>query len=317
MRRAPLLVAVLTAASASCQLVYGLGDFHPADAGATTGAGGGTGGGGHGPIGGAAPCGSDPSVVCLAPAPGFNGTFHLVEGPPGVAPDRCASGATPKHFYQDPTAGCVACGCDAPPTPPCSAPEIDLFAMTNCPADGGVQLDKGSGNCLPTFGGSVEAAAAQPLACHSSGGGRSAKNWMTEITLCEVATTTEGCKGGESCVPTGEPICMIQNGAVADCPSGWGSPRVVYGGAMDTLGCAACSCTPNFTCTGRYLAYQGNMNFCLSGSSGVTPDNCTAADFVAYEERPPAGTLSCDVDGGDATGAFTPSSPTTICCLTP
>jgi hypothetical protein len=189
--------------------------------------------------------------------------------------------------------------------------------MSNCPTNGGSKLDQGSGNCKgPVV--NVKAAAPQPIACASTGGTRATDDWSTEITLCEVATGTEGCSAGDDCVPAGEPICVVQEGQnLADCPNGWGQPLVVFADADDKLQCNACICTPSYQCPGGYLGYDGDFNICVSGGTTIPPDTCVSAEYVGYVDRPATGDMSCIQSGGGMTGTFMPTNPTTICCKTP
>ncbi|HVY49068.1 MAG TPA: hypothetical protein VHB21_24430 [Minicystis sp.] len=323
MRRASwLLVLLVSALPAACQLVYGLDDFRARGGagGAASGAGGST--SSSPPTGGSAPVCGRSGGGCVQGAPaGWTGYYHLTVGPPAQAPTECAAGVSPIRWYDGaPPSKCTPCECGAAPNVPCPPPSIVGFTFQGCNVKFGA-IDDGSGDCLPTGQSPVRAGAPKPASCTPSGGELKVPTWSKELTLCAVAAGQDGCADGEACAPSDDPVCIVHDGIVDACPPGYGDPNPAYDTRVDTRACTGCTCDPDFTCPGGYEGYanDGNgTNVCNRAAVAIPPGICEEGlDFIQYVDAPPAGPLSCTPKGGVVSGAFTPGGPHTVCCATP
>ncbi len=323
MRRALLLVAVFAAGTASCQLVFGLDDFHPTgstSSGASANGGhsgeGGSGSGadtGAGATGGASNrCGPGAACAAMMP-PGFDGFFNFIESAPQDAPDHCASGEKPVRFYEGSPKGCSDCGCDDPPAKACSAPAMDTWLISSCPGGLGVSIGTFDGACVANPG-SFKVVAATPVCTATATSGQIQETaFPTTATLCKIDVPTGECGPGLACAPIGSPICIVQSGNV-NCPSPWNTRTVVYGDKMDTRHCSKCDCAPQFACQNGWNQFSSSD--CTGMATTLAPGACSQAGSAIYQDLLPTGTVTCTPSQVQETGMFTPIDPSTICCAT-
>jgi hypothetical protein len=154
-----------------------------------------------------------------------------------------------------------------------------------------------------------------------------------EVDACPLPTSGGGCGEGKACVPKGtdatQSVCVRQDGAGKQCPSGFSQVVQAYADAADSRGCSDCQCSDaTTTCSGgSYLFYD--LDMCMNG--GNTPtitidssacdnvtiqlDNQSAATTtwsIAKNLATPTGT--CAAQGGEPTGQLTLQGPVTFCC---
>jgi hypothetical protein len=149
------------------------------------------------------------------------------------------------------------------------------------------------------------------------------------------AMITKGCNAGRVCLPKAQApfqsgLC-VEKGGNNTCPPVAGSPYTVkhlfYGSASDTRGCSDCACDPpaGGTCSATVKVYSdGTIDTCSTLVATLNATT-TAGDCKNLTGNPQVGSRqatfsavtggTCNPTGGQATGAATPQSPTTFCCI--
>ena len=270
------------------------------------------------------------SCACLdAPPPDWRGPAALASGA-GVAPPCGGDYATDVlQAFAEPDAPAAQCGCTCaasgvtcPSTFPlnvygsstCGGTKcatvtmsvgtcVDLLA-TNCNVSNGVgPAPAPQGTCTP-----------QPTSTIPKRGWKQA----TRACLLPAPPRQETCEAGELCVPLPTvPLearpCIFRAGDLA-CPAGlYSVRRVVYGDATDDRACSTCTCgSATGTCTAVIRPDCGN---------NLTPVNVTTCGAINDPSKimlvsaPLPSAVTCPASGGSPTGAVTPTSPTTLCCV--
>jgi hypothetical protein len=150
--------------------------------------------------------------------------------------------------------------------------------------------------------------------------------WDTRVRACGNDTLTQGgCQADNVCAPVGDAqfdrVCIYTEGDNA-CPVN--SPynqRVLYhGNFSDTRDCMNdCNCgTPSGKCNPRITFFDSCSNPQFGWGSVEPSNNCnkivnpTSTSAVSYSAQPEG---TCTASGGTITGAATPNTPSTYCCL--
>lgn len=293
--------------------------------------------------------------VCVAGIPlGWSGYQSLYVGPPSGAPTSCPTkfpSPIPYVGNATPTADpatCTACTCAPPAGEKCDLPDTLTVSATLCPAanpmfpqvlsvppdwDGscnsGDVAPGGLMNCNGNCNRSVKAEGAVVVggSCQTNGGAPTVPPvvWALQGTACGDAAQGGGCDAGQACQPSPaapfQPgLCIFRSGD-QDCP---GAPftdkHVFYEGTDDTRGCTACSCggPMGATCSANITVYadggcsMGGVTF-ATGACGLLSGNPAVASWTAQLLPINAGT--CPASGGEPTGDFVPSQPSTFCCI--
>jgi hypothetical protein len=215
----------------------------------------------------------------------------------------------------------------------CGTPEANYFGDPGCNASCGTQDQPIATTCTPlavgTCGGThvtISASVASGGSCAPDAGSQIAPAaWTAGARLCAAtgAPSPAGCDAGEVCAPaTGLPFepstyCIARSG-VATCPAGYPVQHTYYESSADTRACTPCSCgaPSGSTCTGGGITVYGGA-MCSGGSTQLAvPQTCAAlgGSKVGIFSGATAAGGSCAPSGGQPTGAFTPTTPTTICC---
>jgi hypothetical protein len=335
MRSAWALVVAAAAATASCQLAYGLDDYHAEEA-TSGGAGGGattstgarattsstaTGSAGGHPASSSATTSSGAGAGCATTCvplrvEGWNGPFTVASQAASLPPSTCATGATRTWFDDAPTtdARCDSCtcgACHATCTPPTI---IEYGASLNCTGSG--SSSQGA-SCDYTGSAEVQGAATPHGPCDASGGAATLDTYGTAVTACDAATT-DGCGAGSACAPAGR-TCVEQIGNVVGCPAPYTDRELVFEDADDQRGCTACDCEAPVTCTGQYVYWSGLTTCGVNGTPAttgvcITPNNAFNV-VVDYAGAGATQAGACAPSGGAPTGMFEPTHPHTLCCL--
>lgn len=289
----------------------------------------------------AAPDGAPCTAACVPAAPaGWEGPLEIYEGmggPPPPLPPSC-TGAYPTVVYDGtgspvaPAAAC-SCTCGAPTGTSCDPPVVNYFSDNTCTTTCGTPNQPIPTTCTAlgiTGCGGTHIRISNPVATGGScipdaGATVPPAGWSAAVRLCAAATPPgpSGCDAGSVCAPTsGLPFetatyCVARSGAWP-CPAGYPSQRTYYGGAVDTRACAPCTCgaPTGATCSGDVLSLYGAT--CSGTGTQVTiPQTCTGLGGskmmgLSAGVAPTGG--ACAPSDAGATGSFTPTTPTTICC---
>ena len=289
-----------------------------------------------GPIGGAMGC-----TNSYPDASPFEGFKNLVAPPATCSACGCSApqGQTCPQWpatvdVLDATcAGSPFCGGGWTPTPgspPWNTACVNATAADThtCGVNGGPMCDSGSANCNV----SVIVGPLSPVGgtCTASGGTPTIQpaTWSNFGRACSNAGVTGlGCGVGQVCVPkTTAPfesgVC-IKKAGVNSCSGQFQEQHVLYDGFTDTRACSGCSCggVANATCGGTLEVYSGSN--CLgtklatvpmpSGCSDLSAPGSNIASMKSLPTGPNGG--SCPASGGQPSGAATPQTPTTFCCI--
>jgi hypothetical protein len=108
----------------------------------------------------------------------------------------------------------------------------------------------------------------------------------------------------------------IATSDVAPCPASYPSARTYYAYATDTRACTPCTCgaPSGVNCAGS-VTVSDEPGCTHTPAMEPVPSTCInpLAESAIFSGGTPSGG-SCEPDGGQPTGAYTPSTPTTICC---
>lgn len=164
--------------------------------------------------------------------------------------------------------------------------------------------------------------------CSVDGGGATIAppTWAKEILGCKEPSSAlqqVDCSADQVCAPKPGPpfeakLCILQAGDVACPPPPYLNRRLVYTGTADTRGCAPCTCTvPSQPCTGG-IVYTGPSSTCPPSGGTTAFGACFSQGNFAgprwlVAATPPA--VTCIAAGGTPTGALTPTTPVTVCCM--
>ncbi len=279
--------------------------------------------------------------ACVPAAPsGWQGPLEIYEGvggPPPPAPPGCGGAYATLAFDGNgapaaPAATCT-CSCGSPGGGTCGAPLANYFSDTNCTQSCGTPNQPIGPSCttlgLGTCGGTHVTIGASPPtggSCTPDAGSHVVPPaWGGDVRLCaaSVAPTGSGCTAGEVCAPATtlpfEPstYCVAASGTPA-CPAGYPVQHVYYGSFSDTRGCSACTCSdpPDASCAGGTAEAYGATSCTGPPSSSGVPESCSSlgAQRAAMVTGLTWTAGPCQPSGGAPTGAFTPTTPTTICC---
>lgn len=150
-----------------------------------------------------------------------------------------------------------------------------------------------------------------------------AATWEKTVVGCGSLSLSQGtCAAGNVCAPGGDaPFgtrhCIFATGDQA-CPAGpYTTKSLVYDAFDDTRSCGACSCTgpTGLSCASSIAFYSGAGCTSLKGSS--TLPGCVAKPITSGYFRVSANAVggTCTPSAPAPTGAATPKSPTTVCCI--
>jgi hypothetical protein len=284
---------------------------------------------------------NEPCAAICVPAPpaGWQGPLAIYEGtggPPPPAPPACAGSYTSRVYDglnapNAPPSDCT-CTCDPPLGITCDGPVLNLFSDP-CTTHCGTPNQRITTTCtilgLGTCGGThfvLDASSPTGGACApSSTTALPDAGWTGNVRLCAMATGAPFvgvCDAGEICAPTtGLPFesahCVAQAGT-ASCPAGYPVRHVYFASFSDSRGCTPCGCAPptDASCGGGTVAFYNDTACTAPAFTATAPQACTnlgGPKGAKFSGATPSG-ASCAPDGGAPTGAFTPTTPTTICC---
>jgi hypothetical protein len=252
------------------------------------------------------------SPACAAPYPTLSYEGHAS---PDAGPAQCSCtcgaaagvtcGGATVTFYSD-TACTKPCG--TPATAPertctkldatgCAAPHFTVSAQ-----------EPTGGSCTPATTKNV------PVA-----------TWQASVRLCATSATpgAVGCDAGAVCVPASaspfeaQTYCVFQGG-VQTCPAAFPVSHVYYAASADTRDCSPCSCSSpgGATCSGATLDTFGTTSCTNLVNYFPVPSACARLPGVhaALLDGGVASGGACTPDGGQATGSFSATTPTTVCC---
>ncbi len=288
-------------------------------------------------------CGTNERCAPDPPA-GWTGPVTLYQGAADAGVPSCGAGYQSAPVFQGngglvAPASCTACTCASGGT--CAPPELTFYSDSMCRTPCGTPESLPEGVCVPASMGCTSFQIAAPEftgnACTQAGGMPSGgpPSWSLTASACTTATTPSAgsCPRGELCLPSPEAsqiagFCVEQSGEVA-CPSGAYSVQHVYfNGTSDMRGCSACVCTatsqPACSISGGGFPYPDSACQVPAGIPIVgVPTACTptttfdsAKAFEISGNSPTTTKATCmpTADGGQVTGAATPTGPTTFCC---
>jgi hypothetical protein len=237
----------------------------------------------------------------------------------------------------DPSAPPAACQCACgPPSGVACTPSVSFYYDSAC-----ANLCETESLSLNACVASCAGAQTMSVSLQLSGSGGCAPRpstqvptatWGSTARVCAPAKASagSGCSAGQICVakppsPFDSGACFWQSGAVS-CPDP-SDTRYVYFASTnptDNRGCSACTCSAaqGVTCGGSSLTTFATFSdgSCDDDAGIVTQvDICidapASAHGVVATSTGTATAGSCGPSAVSPTGSFTPSSPTTICCL--
>lgn len=163
--------------------------------------------------------------------------------------------------------------------------------------------------------------------------------YLLEGKLCRTPEVAGSCAlSQESCVklpdaPFEQKVCIYKKNQEGKCPDGWtGTELVRYAAVKDTRGCEKCTCKPDWTAVpvDASISECGNDAQCSTANSQMVANYNPAGNSCSgsvqyfgssdkedryYRVEVTPGAATCPTTQGVETGAVTPSSPTTICCI--
>ncbi len=282
----------------------------------------------------------DAGFACVAAPPaGWSGPGILYEGSDAGAAlsvPGCPAGFSVDAFdgTADPSAPPAVCGCACgSPLDVLCSPTVSFFYDSSC-GDLCASASLAGGACAPICSG----AQTMSIAMTADGGACTPlpttqvapATWGTVARVCRPALpngASGGCGPGQVCAAKGTApfapfeggFCIWQSGAVA-CPDPSQTSHTYFTGGDDTRGCAACTCGPpaGVTCGGG-TATTYSDTACTSNAAAQTDDGaCISAPAGAQAiEATTAGlpaSGSCNASVVLATGGFSGSGATTVCC---
>ncbi len=281
----------------------------------------------------------DGGCLCAQPAPpGWQGPVVLAESLKGAAP-ACSGDYGDERFAGTgsplvPPAQCACAPCSAPTGQTCPNNfTVKLHQQTSCTIAYSDQPM--SASCWNVGGASARGVISTPPAPTDMGTCTTqlttndvpAVTWERSARVCGSTTALgkeDSCVAGEVCVaPPRAPflprLCVLATGEMA-CPAGsaYSVQHVYFTGGSDTRACTGCSCAAatGTTCAGSFHTFDSASCMVETGAYPLTSactSLTTAPMGMSITVAPSGG--SCALSGGQATGAFTPSGATTVCCL--
>ncbi len=283
------------------------------------------------------------ALTCVPGVPlGWSGPYVISEttgGPPAPAPAGCADSYSSEAYsgYASPHAPAATCSCRCGPAEggTCAPPTVTLYNDPTCDSPSECDsVDASAGACV-TFSASctgtymiVGTPHALPGRCRATGTADVPDaGWTASVRLCGPAdASAAACSGGKVCVPPvpdagfESTYCVVNaGGEPVACPPGpYSHQRVYYGGATDDRGCSACVCgAPDASCSGGTYTTHKKAGCGSNSTPFSTPQSCVSVGgdkSGIYNGSAVLTSGACVPDGGVATGSFTPTTPTTICC---
>ncbi len=288
-------------------------------------------------------CGGALACVPAAP-PGWAGPQELYAGT-SAAPSCTADFAPAYAGNAGLTAPADACSCSCGPSATqCGAPTLTLYPAV-CVAGNGctcagtgcdtVSLQAGACAKVDGTGACPKGTTAMSAPAPAVVGGSCAPDpgqkvvpigWGTFAQACSstVMVAQVDCQPGSVCAPKpmapyGAALCISQAGNLS-CPTqGYTSKQLFYGGVDDQRDCTACTCgnPAGASCDATLDVYMSTDGSC-TGTPDLygAPFSCDSVDqpvdlrFVVTSQNG-----SCAASPVGPTGAATPTSPTTFCCL--
>lgn len=281
------------------------------------------------------------SCVPVVPS-GWYGPLAIHEGNgAGTAPP--CSGDFSVRIYDGlaaptaPDAEC-SCACEAPANVSCSKSELTFYVDSTCRFTCGSPASNGQAGivCARPMTQACEAKDVRAFKVSPSvpSGGTCAPaasahvspaTWSSSVRLCgrSFDAPASGCNGAGTCAGGVLPPfaatnrCVLRPGAWA-CPSGYPVSRTFYETATDTRACTGCSCgSPSGGTCAPSVATYDTTSCSTVGTTVVAPSSCNTTTGVQRMtvSAPVASGGACPPSGGTPTGAFTPESPSTVCCL--
>ena len=138
-------------------------------------------------------------------------------------------------------------------------------------------------------------------------------SWALDVVVCEGASTST-CSGGELCVPSGPPVCIVAEGEHT-CPDAYPNRSVRYQQVEDDRDCD-CTCEiSNARCAGTLDAYDSECDQPVVQIDLTDATACHMLLTATHVSWTPAVLGDCEPDA-TTRGDATPSGATTICCHT-
>jgi hypothetical protein len=321
MRLRALALTVLPLAGISCQLFFGVDDPPAAgldDAGGGEGASDATGAGGSTAVSSSS-TGPPQCDVCLDVPDGWSGPVLRV-AEPGKSEPLCPNATIAELAYEGAPGQhtCTPCACGAP-SGECGEPTYHCWSAADC--TGNALTTTNADSCLPVLLSGNTAASCRVDPAPTPGGGScpavpgqvQGGSWQLTHGLCPMTSVPDdSCRDG-SCFDTGgsdsAELCVYSSAPDA-CPEGWDTRYDAWRDAVDGRSCG-CTCTPtNEACNGGGYAFGPIVAVC---PTSVGPEQCRN-DVYAGNKLDYTYAATCQPGPSQASGAFTPSDPVTICC---
>lgn len=325
-----------------CRAIQGLGDL------SFEGGGGGSGGGGGGGATGVEDCTNgkdddgdgltdcaDPDCgaagyACVAAPPdGWTGPVALHEAPFADSVPPCPD-RYPDVEYQGDTgpdaaaATCDECACAAAEIS-CSV-DLELFTNWKCKGGGTMSAPVTSGSCVGLDASATSLHLGKPTmttqACAPSGGKAiiPALVRSTRGIVCGATRRSGGCEAGNICAPLPaapfhEAHCISKKGATS-CPSSYPDQHRLET-VSDDRGCSPCACSAPASAPCAATTTLFDDAACgVQIASLPNDDTCvTSMPASAMVAISGGGTATCTPKGGTPSGAVTPTTQETICCM--
>jgi hypothetical protein len=291
-------------------------------------------------------CGGQFACVPAVP-PGWSGPVELYDG--SDAPPACTPRFTGPSYDGNGSLGATpatcGCSCGAATGVQCPSPTLTLYAgapgLTACTSTqkcASVQFPANVCSPLPTL----------PLCSMASGtityvsgpgsaptGGSCAASpsvglapvtWGVNARACasSLAPAQTDCAASQICAPVpASPyqsgLCVAQAGDAA-CPAGYPAKTLYYGGVSDTRTCAGCSCGPvtGASCSAKLETSTSTDSSCSASviTYGLPLNTCAPVQSTGeFRVTTVLSGGACAPSTPAPSGAATPTSPTTFCCV--
>jgi len=283
--------------------------------------------------------------------PGWSGPFELYSGSVSSPPPPCSTNfAGPAYGGSGGTltasAASCKCGCEAATGVGCSVPSISFYGevvlgsgtcstathCTDVTLTPGVCTELDALSMCPTLkptsaemtvpGSAVNAGMCPPAVSQAI----PPYSWSLTARACvsSLAPAQLDCGAGSVCAPqTASPFgssqCISQPAAVACPTTGYTVGTTFYGGVNDGRTCTSCTCgaVTGASCSATVVVSSATDGTCTSNTvTYEAPVTCAGAQQPAdFQLNLVASGGGCVPSPVAPTGAATPSSPTTFCCL--
>lgn len=268
--------------------------------------------------------------ACVAGPPnGFAGPIAVAVGASFAA---CGSGFPVASLGAYSSLAYAPASCTCPCTVGninCGGPVIESWSGGSCGSMGSSNPFGNYGTCIDASGlgqPSRKASIGAPSggSCDTTPSKSTQSATFDFVRGCGGTFAQRDCASGELCVPSapvgfGAKLCVFAPGDVG-CAGPYTQKTLYDDAYSDNRGCSACTCgAPTaLTCTSTFHIFDDTT--CTTQREAVTATSAGSSQcfamFSRFRADPPVATGSCSQTGGGMpTGAVTPTSVTTVCCL--